>query len=439
MENAITHRLAKLRAQYRAFVAKPDARILHWLLASDERRMVDALLATERDARTSELGDLFVELRAPFRSAERHGRALRRELEQAYAESASEPSAEAAVKLDWRPPAEPHEGSGICALAEAARSLAEHHADLLAHLTLVLVPPSVADPCALCAWLDALAAALPASVRVVILDQAGAPLLRSREHAAVEVWHTVCAALDMEGAYMELCDGRPDDRSPASELRRAFMRTLLATRRGDAEAAATMAVAGLQIAERERWWDLGASLLLAVGTAQATCGRHTVASGYFQQARLHTERAVATGSPAGRSLLLHAHLAGGRSALLDGRQDEAAREYEGAALRAEAEQDLATAHEALRMLSHVRASAGHVEGARHAALRALELGERLPESDRACSTLRYTGAALLELLARDDASGESATERARLEARLDAALGEGWKARLGAPALEREG
>ncbi|MCA9710958.1 MAG: hypothetical protein KDK70_34270, partial [Myxococcales bacterium] len=184
--NPIERRLGWLRAQYGAFIADDQARLLHWVLAEDERRMMDAFLRVE--AISGETGDLLLLLDTPFGDPARYGMELVAELCELYDALRESLSEAGLADTDWRPPpprpaASRPAGLGggaappdVDYLRQAAASFHAHHQPLLRHLSLVLQPARVADPAALTAWLGAAVQAFDdPALRLVLVDRAAYP------------------------------------------------------------------------------------------------------------------------------------------------------------------------------------------------------------------------------------------------------------------------
>ena len=423
--NAVLRRLARLRAQYETFAENPHARLLRWRIADDERRMVDALVAMENHEELMQTADLWVPLHSPFESADEHGWVLRRELVAEYERArADEP---AGVMLAWAPPPTPRQTNDIDALITLATSLAEYHGDLMEHLTLVLQPPSIADTSAWSAWLARLVPRLPAEIRVIVPDAIESALLD--ELATTEPLRVLdcTAALDMDGAYLELSEGTDAQTSPAAELRRAFVRMMVAGRHGDVEAAVGIGLPALATATREGWWEQVATLHFGMGALYDDADELESAREHYQGAYIAGARARGQSEAAAGPIRVHARMAGASAALRQERWDEAAPEFEAAATLAQTRSDLRTAHEGWRLACHAHAQAERDMEAWRCGEAALRCGEALPVDQRAHSTLRYTGDSLLALRDRSAPPPEVPLDPDTLPSRLEAALGPGWR------------
>src|SRR6185437_2274390 len=86
-KNAIERRIDRLRAQWEAFAALPDARLLLWLAGDGEERMIEAFVEVESDDRAGELPHLFLRLDVPFADPGAFGFALRDTIVAQYEQS----------------------------------------------------------------------------------------------------------------------------------------------------------------------------------------------------------------------------------------------------------------------------------------------------------------------------------------------------------------
>lgn len=431
-DDAVMRRLGRLRDQYRAFTADPGARLLRWVIEDDERRMIDALVATEHDARLQQLPDLLVVLSSAFGDPQRHGFALRHELV-AQHEHARERAAQGdaeldASVLDWEAPAPSPGLDDVEALVEATASFVAHHTERLVHLTLVLQPASIADGTAWCEWLLRVVARLPERVRVIVLEREDAPMLERLDAEEPTRVVTRRAALDMDGAYLALSEGRKEDRSPDAEIRRAYVRMMIAGKHGDVEGAVGIGTPALHAAQREGWWDLAASLQLAMGSLYHAHGQPEAACERFGRAEAEAARSEARGDAAGGSLRVQALMARGCALLRLERWSEAARTYQQAAGLAEARGDVLMAHDAWRLAGCAHERARATDDAWRSWAHALRVGESMQPGERRCSTLPHTGQALLRLADEGAPPPDVGLPRRTLSQRLDAVLGAGWRA-----------
>ena len=444
-DDAIMRRLGRLRAQYQAFTGNERARLLRWRLRDDERRMVDAFVAAESDARLQRVPDLLVQLGAAFEQPAEHGRVLRDELVAQYEHArAAAPSEdpELAPELDWVAPPVSAEGDDVEVLVGTAVSLAEHHAELLQHLTLVLQPEAMSDPRAWGAWLRRLVPRLPEHVRAIVLELVPGPEpepepeldaniepgLDDLAQAEPERVVTRVAALDMDGAMLELSEGRADDRSAEAEVRRGFVRMMVAGKHGDPETAVSIGTPALHTACREGRWDLVATLQMAMGSLYGAHGRPEAASERYVAAEAAAAHAEAQGDPAAGRLRIQARMAEGATRLRLEQWSDAARAYQQAAGLAEGQGELHLALDGWRLASLAHERGRVLDEAWRCGVRALRAGEAIPPAERGCTTLPHTGEALLRLADESRPPAELELPPEGLAQRLDAVLGAGWRA-----------
>lgn len=86
------------------------------------------------------------------------------------------------------------------------------------------------------------------------------------------------------------------------------------------------------------------------------------------------------------------------------------------------------AHDAWRLAAHAHEQARCTDDAWRCGARALHVGESIPPVERRCSTLPYTGEALLRLAEQGEPPDDLDVRRADLSQHLDTVLGPGWRA-----------
>jgi hypothetical protein len=420
-KNAIERRIDLLRAQWSGFAARRDARLLVWLVDEGEARVIEGFLAVESDDRTGELLHLFLRLDVAFADGAAYGHELRRAIAAQYEQSRAG-LAEAGIEAGWTPPREAAGGSDADALVACCASLAEHHG--IARLCLALFPDAVDDRPAFRRWLRGAAAqAAPfEAVRLLVLEERGDPdaaALEGEAHGAVVA---IAADLDMPSAYEELAMGDGASDTPGDAFRRSYMRMLLASGRGDREAASALADEALGVARREGWHAQAAAVHFAMGSALLGDGRHPEAVLRFREADAAAAESEQRGDPAGTKLRVHARLAIGAALVAAGAHEEAAGVYREAAPLAQAAGDDVLFIECWRMAGASHAEARRPDLAWTAGLEAVRVGAAMPPEARAATTLRYVGRDLLALAGRR----EHAADARVIEDQMAKLLGPGW-------------
>ena len=195
--NPVAARLDGLRLQWMEFSKKPDARVLCWLLESDEYSMVRRTGGgRERRSRRQSCRTSSSRFPRPSCLGSTARDCFREFLEKAEALHAG---LEDDSVAKWQPPAPPANGPEGLALWRACTSFVDSY-KLPRSLALVLTPSKVDDMAAFRQWLDnAARTALPAlpKLRLVVLDDVQAPSMAELARASPERVVAVPAELDM--------------------------------------------------------------------------------------------------------------------------------------------------------------------------------------------------------------------------------------------------
>lgn len=401
-KNAIAHRLDRLSDQWNEFATDDEARLLRWMIRSDEFRVIEVFLQSEQDDRAGEIPDLFITLEDPFEDVVSYGASLRTSLIAQYEEVRPELRADG-IADGWTAPP-PEDRHSLTAFIEACSSLHDRYADVAERLAVFLLPSAVSDAAEWQRWLGAVAQRLPRDVRVAVVDSVESPVLAGLQEQNPKRVRTVEAGLDMPAATMELARAG-GVATPDGQFRVQFVALAQALEKGDLVAARRRADAAGAIAEANGWGQLSAAVHLALAGGLLSAGEWKEAVARYFSADTAGARLQEQGDPAGSKLRLQAHL--GRAATLFAAQDygRAAAAYEDATRMATAADDPLMLVESWRMAAHCHEQAGDAQRAWECGLRALDASEAMSPESRRHSTLPFAGEGLLRVAA--TASGDA--------------------------------
>jgi len=422
--NAIEARLERLHRQWAAFVSDKEASVLRWIFAPDEWRMFEALLAIE-DHPDGELPVLFLVLSSPFEAGPRHGHELRRELAE-HAHASADEFTKSGLAV-WRSPLIEATTSDIGMFTQTLASLAQHLADRLERLAIVLWPAKVLDAPAYNAWLRRLVRVVPERVRVIVPDRAEAPMFDVLVEQAGGRVHSVRADLDMAGAAEELAAAAPGGDEPGGRFRAAFVGMGAAFGRGQLALARERAGQARAIAEATPGFaHLEVALAFGYASGLLGAGEQVEAIGEFGRAEQRAALAQQAGEGWAPGLRMRAAMGQG-SALVAARAwpEAAARWISAAALARELDEGHAEL-DCLRMAAWSHEQAGRFDEGWAVGQAGLDRAAELSEEVRAHSTLPWLG----ELMLRLSETGRRADERGPLVRQLNELLGPNWRARL---------
>lgn len=419
--NPVQRRIRTLEGIWNAFSEIPDARILRWLLDTDEMQIVQLFVELQAEE-VSEIPDLFLELRSELHTATDWTSVLVAELSERYA--AEQSGLESlGIVASWVPPVVPAGGGPeylVSACEMFHRQLSSRVAE---HLVIVLIPSAVVLPQHWVQWMTALAGArIPEFLRFMVVDTVLNPQLDSVAAENPLVLRTVRPELEMHRAWGEILDTVPGD-TPGHVFRRYFVALTTAAGRADTAAAELACERAVRTALAEQWHGLAATAQMAAAAAWFAAGRLPESIERYRQACMTAESGVDLASI---SLLVPTRMAEG-SALIAGKQFAAAAEsFEKAAVAATSAQNLPQQLEAWRMAGWCYEQVRRLQQAEECGEKALQVAAGLDAEQRRLSHLPWVGQMLLRLA---DASHDRA-KRQQTEQRMLELLGPEWTAPL---------
>ncbi|ATB37718.1 hypothetical protein CYFUS_003143 [Cystobacter fuscus] len=422
-KNAVEKRLDLLHDQWTEFAQLPDARLLRWVVESDETRMVEAFLEKEGDERLGECPDLFLSFDEPFEEAAKYGAALREALMAMVEESRAGLEAEAELPPGGTcPPAKPEAGAE--SFLEACGWLRGHYESLCEHLAVVLMPSRVVDAKAWLEWLrGAVEQAASPHVRLVVLDDARTLTLEPLAELFPEKVVTIPAKLNMGGALEELSREAGNLDSPGGRFRELFVRMANAATKGNVAQVRTLGGQAVAVASEQGLHSLAVAAHFVVGGTLLAVNQPREALGHYQKAEASAADAEARGEVEGAQLRLKSRLAQGTALVSAQEHLPAAKLYAETAPLARALMDAQMELECWRMASWCHEMAKEVEPAWEHGQRAWQVGQAMDAGTRATSTLAYVGEALVRLS--HERQGEPTARE--VESDVVSVLGKDWR------------
>lgn len=396
----VQRRIEMLSDQWARFVSTRDARLLCWQLTAAEQRVLDALVELESDEATAEHATVFITLDTPFEEPASHGRWLADQLWGGMNQGEQELRA-LGLKLGFRlPPLAKHE-SDPAYLVRCCESFVDHF-EIRSELALILRPSACADAVSYRHWLAGLARAASERVRVIVIDDADAPVLTPLQAEGTKV-AIVRAALDVPGALVELSSaaGRLD--TPGGQFRDLFVLMGAALQRGDLDRALVHGDSAVEVANSHGLMHLAVPVHIALGAnllgQQRTdegLGRYLAAQA---AAELGSEQPDTALAGLCRKLLVQSRMAHGAGLAGLRRYREAAPVFEQTAPLAQAEGDQASVLDCHRLASFCYEQASDMEQAWRVAVRGLAAAHELDPVARRLSSFSSLDEALQRMAA----------------------------------------
>jgi hypothetical protein len=390
-KNAVEKRIDHLVDQWNEFAEDTEAQMMRWLVDVDEARMIDVFLEVQNEE-GGDVPDLFIRFEDPFDDPNRHGFVLLESLRQKYEET-REDLREEDVDTEWVCP--PPQPGDIQAFNAALGSLAVYYGDILENVVAVLLPSKVASVNDWSSWLVRLARTrAPQGVKFLVVDALKEPALDKLDEMAAGPVKTVKADLNMPGALEELARDVPGH-GPGLSFRRLFVALSNAAAKGDLKGAQQAADSALSIAVKEGWLQMQFVVHMAMGGALLGAARIKDALESYRKAQSAAAAARDGDDPAGAKLLMQGKFAEGAALVADQQYQPAATVYEEAAAVARDQEDHLMTMEAWRMAAYCLLVVGDRAESWRTGQAALDAAEKMPEDQRANSTLPYVGQGLL--------------------------------------------
>lgn len=410
--NPIASRLARLSDQWAEFCDNPRARVLCWQLTAAEHSCFDAFLELESDERTAEHATLFITLDAPFDGADAYGRRLSQNLAEGLRAGEDELHT-LGLPSGWNPPRPQRHERDPAYWVRTCQSLVGFF-EVGAELGLILRPKSVSDLASYAQWLSELAAAAPAQVRTIVLEDADDLRLSPLVAASAERILCVRAALDVPGALIELSDAAGNLDTPGGKFRDQFLRMGKALQDKDLQHALAYGQAAVSIAEEHGLFHLAVPVHIALASNLLAHQREADGLSHYAKAESMAARGTdqqdQTLAGLCRKLQLQANMAHGAGLAGIKRWREAASMFETSAQLAIAADDKPAAMDCQRLSGFCHEQDGNKSRAWQAVRRALQQAHALGPSERAQGNFE----ALTELVQRLAAGRSSDEARAAL-------------------------
>ena len=413
--NPILRRLQILEGLWNEFAADADARILRWIASDDSVQMLQTFIDLQSES--SEIPDLFIELKSPLLKPAEWTSQLLAEFTQTVADNRANIEA-LGIVVRWNPPP-PQPPPDHPTLLNSLIEFATFTQSLADHFVVVLNPSAVISRSELDNWLTKLATLpIPEALRFMVIDYDHPPQLRRL--AESPVGRSVDPQLNMSQAYEQIAAeaGPP---GPGHDFRRYYVATTNAAGQGDTAAASQAAAKAIEIAVRENWHHLACTVQMALGAAWFTAGKPTEFLNCCHAALKHL---LGQTDDVCRKLLVTVHMSTGSACIAAGKTADAATPFQAAATAAAEIQDHRGELEGWRMAAWCLEQAGQSQPAWDCSLKSLAAAKLLDPEQRRNTHLPWAGETMLRL-ARKDKQRRDLTENQMTEL-----LGQDWKSLL---------
>ncbi len=391
--NPVERRMIELREHWDAFVAQPAKRLLIWQAPDNAGRLLQCFFEAQKHELPYTTGDFFMVFDVPFSNAIQFSRELKEALAGQYEASRGDFRAQG-VEPDWVFSAadEPDSASGFI---RSLRSFGSKHHKKIGHLVAVLAPPAVANEAGYASWLTrALGEAMPERMRLVVVDSAESPRLKSLAESGHESVFVDALNIDTLNVAQETF-AQEATSGPAGVFRNHLMGLVTLVEKGSADQVKVKAADAFAFARKHQWADQEVVVRMLVAGALLKEKRIDESVKIYLGARESAAQAAAAGHPAGQQLVLQTWLGEAGAHLAGGDVAQAARCYDEAAITAQKIPNPILAIESFRMGAFCHARMEHPEDAIARASSAFKVGEDLKPEARVMTTLPLVAVDLL--------------------------------------------
>ncbi|MBZ4397814.1 hypothetical protein [Myxococcus sp. AS-1-15] len=418
----IVRRVERLQAQWAAFAEDEDARLLRWVLAPDERKLMDTFFVVEEhDGGVSP--DLFLRLEVPFAAPSHHGLELVEAMASQY-HAIRHDLAQAGVDASWVPPRREPGQDDSRVFLQAAQSFHEHHQPLFRHLVLVLLSEEVSSSADWTAWVErTVLQAHAAQVRLVCFDDPASPTLAEVARAQARRVRTCVAGLDMGAAMEEVSSAAGHLDTPQGHFRHLYVKLGRALEARDLGAARSLATEAVAVAKAQEWSHLVVATHVALATGCMTKEDFPAAVACYRSAEAEALAAHQRGEAQGLPLQLKVRMALGGALICARTYSRSGDLYRDTAPLAEQLKDDRMLLECWRMAAYGYELARDHDASWACGVRAFPVAHRMDEETRRTSTLGYLGDGLMRLTR----TWKYRAHRSVVEEQMSRLLGPAWR------------
>lgn len=395
----VVRRLQLLSYEYMQFSKDKDARILCWRFQPDEVRMAEAFLGMEEDEQAGQTGDIFLQLRTPFRNPSVYGYSLRQELIDWYG-AEKDNLTELGLDTDWVPPQAGTSGKGIHVLLDTLSSFLQHYA-IQSRLVLVLRPKLIEQVPPYRHWLCNIAQEATEQVRILLFDNALTPgfeTLSSEEKQRIWIQEP---ELDMASALEELSVAGGNLDQPGGQYRHLFVKLTNALKEQDLTTALTLGDKAVKLAAAQSWYYLAVPVHMALAGGLTNTGQHQDAVARYQAAEAAAAQGETDGLEEARAscpqLRLQARMGCGSAFIAAGEWEHAALQFSETAPLAAEQGNMRAELDCHRLASFCYEQIGDQDKAFQAGGEGVQVARKMDKETLQTSTFAYLGEAMMRL------------------------------------------
>lgn len=351
-------------------------RLFIWRVPAQGESLLDGFIALQQHAQGRTLPDLFLGLTTAFETGYGYSEALAREFVEHYEATPDAGGWQAEHYLPCYSPAQ---------LRQLLQSFAEHFADDLRYLVLVLKPSAVSDEKALLRWLTGWLAEGEPAPRLLLIDTPEQPLWQRLYEAHPGSVQLIVDEIDGMKVMHQTAQQQTDPDPDRLLFRRYLADAMLLLEKGSAAQVAARGSLALNIARQRGWADQQAMMHNVIAGGWLKDHQHAQAIEHYRQAQ---QVCAEIPDPAVKGQLRTQSTFGEAGAWFAKKEYlQAAKGYRQAAVEAQAIPHAVFAIEGWRMSGFCLWLAGHRPTAMEEYGHAIQAAQGVPLAERGQTTL----------------------------------------------------
>lgn len=393
--NAIEEKMTMMANQWEAFVEDTDKVLLRWLFPLNDIELVNLFFKLQEEE-YGEIQDLFFTFTSPFPDAPPYARFLGHELAAKY-EEIKPALAEEEIAVDWTATAQRSGEEDIPWLVRNLTSFQSYYAEIMRTLVVVLRPSQMGEIQQWHMWMNRLLKCKHTPVvRFLVLEFEESPILGKLAESAPRLVCTDHLELNLADTMEELAKGDGSD-TPENNFRHLFTKLSNQATQKDIDGAETTAAKALAIATAAGWLPMQVVVYSSLGAGYMQADNKKKALATYRKGTAVARDATAKEDPAGPKMEVQCLFAEASVLFAMEKYEDASKTYQEAAPLAAAIDEKILAMEGWRMASYcAEVQDKFNESIRHGEQALIE-GEKLPEEERAASTLAFVGDGLIRV------------------------------------------
>jgi len=394
-QNLIAQKMEDMSQRWQTFVDDGEKVLLRWLFPVNDIELVNLFFRLQEEE-YGDLQDLFFTFTSPFPDARPYARFLANELVAKY-EEIKPILVDEELPTGWTLPEKKSIEDDFHWLTRVLATFQAYYNDIMNTLVVVLRPSQMGDVVEWRLWFTRLMqCSHTPEVRFLVLEYEESPILDGLPESTARRIYTDHLDLNLADTMEELARGDGSD-TPENNFRQLFVKLSNQATKKDIDGAEQTAASALAIARAAGWLSMQVVVHHSLGAGYMQVDNKEKALATYRRATVIAREAKAAEDPAGPKMEVQCLFAEASVLFAMEKYEDASKTYQEAAPLAAAIDEKILAMEGWRMASYcAEVQDKFNESIRHGEQALIE-GEKLPEEERAASTLAFVGDGLIRV------------------------------------------